>query len=329
MPTMPSPRSMRRRSAGRPRAIGHLVIATVLVALVLPAAGASATGATYTFKRATGPARTLAYDAAGKLVATFTDGARTVAIVGPSRTFAEPANTAATVTTTTWVRLLRAPFSGTVDSAWLTDRRADGSPDLLALAFQYGVGAPARTDGSGLQIAGDASYGPIQPDGTRAEGSDFNDYLGLTWTYGDGTTDRPEAAQLGSLDCSGFVRMVFGYRAGLPLTPSPDGGASLPRRSFQMEASAPGVLVIANGGGVPASRSKLQAGDLVFFDASTNDGTAIDHVGIYLGRDSAGNDRFLSSRKTADGPTMGDLGGKSILNGSGLYALAFRSARRI
>jgi hypothetical protein len=67
----------------------------------------------------------------------------------------------------------------------------------------------------------------------------------------------------------------------------------------------------------------------VFSDASTDDGTAIDHVGLYLGKDSAGNYRFISSRKTVNGPTMGDVGGKSVLNGTGLYAKTFVAARRL
>lgn len=311
-----------------------LTLATLLATGAAPASagkapsGGTTTSGGYTLKRLTAPARTLAYDSAGKLVATFTDNARTVVVVGASRTFAEPANTTATVTTTAWVRLLSSPFAGSVDTAWLTARRSDPSPDLLAVAFQYGVGAATLTDGGGSRYAGDASYGPLQPDGTRAEGSDFNDYLGIAWTYGT-TADAPETDQIGALDCSGFVRMTFGYRSGIPLSLATDGGASLPRRAAWMDAASPGIITIANSGAVPTSRSILQAGDLVFFDASTDDGTAIDHVGIYLGRDGAGHDRFLSSRKTADGPTMGDLGGKSILDGTGYYATAFRSARRI
>ena len=74
---------------------------------------------------------------------------------------------------------------------------------------------------------------------------------------------------------------------------------------------------------------RLHVGDLVFFDADPDDGPALDHVGMYLGRDSAGHRRFISSRKGANGPTMGDVKGASILDGTGLYARAFRSARRL
>lgn len=291
-------------------------------------AATSTTTASFTYKRLSSPARTLAYNSSKKLVATFTDGARTVNLVGPARTFRETAFTSYTVTTTAWVRLLPAPFAGRVSESWLAARLVDTSPDVLAIAFQYVIGAAPLVDVGGLQYAGDAAYGPLAADGTRIEGSDFNDYLGVSWAYPT-VTDAPEADQFRSLDCSGFARMVFGYRLGVPLALRPDGGTSMPRRAFEQEAAAPGITVIANRGIVPSSRAALLPGDLVFFDASADDGTQIDHVGIFLGTDSAGNDRFISSRKTANGPTMGDLAGRSVLNGTGLYATGFRSARRI
>ena len=275
--------------------------------------------------RLTAPARTVLQDDLG-VVATFTDGSRTVTLRGATRVFRE-STTTATVTTDTWVRLLDAPFAGTVPDAWLSARLADTSPDVLAVAMQYTTGAPAVTDAGGLRIAGDASYGPLQADGTRQEGSDFNDYLGVTWTY-DGTSDRPEAEQLGALDCSGFLRMVLGYRSGVPLTLSPD-GVRLPRRAVQMLDSAPGTVTIPNTGVRPTDLSSLTAGDLLFFDAATDDGTLVDHVALYLGRDSAGAPRFVSSRKTVDGPTMGDTGGRSTLSGTGLYAKTLRAVRRL
>jgi cell wall-associated NlpC family hydrolase len=122
--------------------------------------------------------------------------------------------------------------------------------------------------------------------------------------------------------------MVFGYRLGVPLGLDPD-GVRLPRRSVQMLEAAPGVVTVPDTGTAPSSTNKLAPGDLLFFDGSTDDGTAVDHVGIYLGRDSAGAPRFISSRKTVDGPTMGDVGGKSLLTGTGLYAGAWRAARRV
>jgi hypothetical protein len=97
-----------------------------------------------------------------------------------------------------------------------------------------------------------------------------------------------------------------------------------------MSDSGPGVVLICNTGKrVPDSKfNRLEPGDLVSFDADTNDGSQIDHVGIYLGQDGSRNYRFLSSRKTINGPTLGDCNGASILNGGGHYADGFRSARR-
>ena len=83
------------------------------------------------------------------------------------------------------------------------------------MAMQYLEGAPPVT-GDGLQIAGDADYGPFDPtapapDGgtpIRLEGADFNDYLGLTWTYANGYVDKPKPDMIRSLDCSGYIRMI-------------------------------------------------------------------------------------------------------------------------
>lgn len=272
---------------------------------------------TFTYTRLSDPERTAVHDADGAWVATFTLHARTVRLRGPSRTFADP-DTTATVTTRDWVRLLAAPWDGTVDEAWLRAALADRSADILAVAAEYVTGA-----------ARDASYGPLV-DGLRAEGSDWNDYLGMAWRYPTGTLVEADPASLGSLDCSGFQRMVWGYRGGVELALSVRAGeGSLPRRSADIFAAGPGVVTIANGGAQVVDFERLGAGDLVFFDAETDDGTAIDHVGLYLGVDSQGHQRFVSSRKVADGPTFGDVGGSSTLDGTSLYARSFRAARRI
>lgn len=280
----------------------------------------------YSYTQMSNPARTIASDTAGAWVATFTDGSYTVTLAGPQRTFAESTATYP-VTHSTWVRVLPSPFTGVVDEAWLTAARADATPDLLAFAMQYIENALSIYDSTGLQIADDADYGPVQEDGTLQEGSDFNDYLGLPWTYGS-TTDNPEALQIGSLDCSGYMRMIWGYRSGVPLSLDSIGSA-LPRRAVQMYASAPGVVTVPNQGTQVEDFSSLGVGDLVFFDASTDDGTDIDHVGMYLGLDTGGHHRFISSRKGINGPTLGDYKGRSTLNGTGLYATAFRAVRRL
>jgi cell wall-associated NlpC family hydrolase len=324
------------------RTVLVLAVAVALALLLGIGVGsdnADAQDADYVFKRKSDPARTVVTNSNGRWLATFTDDAYAVSLKGPSRIFSE-ATAAHEVKSSTWVRVLPEPFDGQVDKAWLRRALANRKPDVLRKAMQYIEDAPPIVDGSGLKIAGDANYGPCldpnqDPCGNRQEGSDFNDYLGVSWTYGSDPDDpdQPEEAQIHSLDCSGYVRMVFGYRSKLPLTLDPDGMA-IPRRSFQILDSAPGVVTTPNSGTQvkgPADFAKLAPGDLVFFDADTSleDGTRIDHVGIYLGRDTGGNRRFISSRKWANGPTLGDFHGNSILNGTGYYAEAFRAVRRL
>ncbi len=311
---------------------GFLVMAVLVAAMsqtvegvVSASAGASAgLPVGWSATRAEHPTRSVVHDDAGRWVATFTDAARTVTLAGPRRTFTER-TTSDPVDTHVWVRLLPAPFAGQVDAAWLVEALRATTPDVLALSMEYVEGAPARFDPVGVQIAGDAAYGPLRPDGTREEGADFNDYLGLDWSYGE-VIDRAETRQRASLDCSGYMRMLWGYRAGFPLTLRPD-GAALPRRAHQMLDSASGVVM--NADGVRTWAELLAPGDLVFFDASADDGSMIDHVGMYLGLDAGGAQRFISSRKSPDGPTMGDHRGRSALDGEGLYARSFRAARRL
>ncbi|MBA2748866.1 MAG: C40 family peptidase [Tatlockia sp.] len=318
----------RQNNSSRIIQIGLLLVALLSLNTDKTTAQSTLTSASfsYIYTKTTKPVRTVVIDTSGRWLSTFTDGSYTVTLNGPIRTFTGSTASNA-VSTSIWVRTLSAPFAGKVDEAWLTSALADRSADVLETAMHYVENAPPTYNTAALKIEGDASYGPLLADGTHQEGSDFNDYLGIPWAYFN-FVDQPESSQVNSLDCSGFVRMVFGYRMGLPLTLSPD-GSSLPRRAVTMLESAPGVEVIPNSGQQAEDISPLSAGDLVFFDASINDGTAIDHVGIFLGQDTGGNFRFISSRKSINGPTLGDYNGKSILNGTGLYARAFRAARRL
>jgi hypothetical protein len=264
------------------------------------------------------PAGTEIRDSSGVLLAQLTDGARTVVLAGPTRTFREP-GVEATVTSDRWVRLLPSSYDGHVDDklrSWLSAQLADQSPDLLAIASQYLSGAPSiKSDG--LRIAGDATY---------ELGADFNDYLGIDWTYGT-ETDEPEREHAGALDCSGFVRLVLGYRLGLRMSLEVAPG-TLPRKASDQLDGGPGQLIVADSGTQITTFDDLRPGDLVFFDASEDDGRTIDHDGIYLGIDNHGDRRFISSRLSADGPTIGDVKGASIVNGSGYWAVAFRAVRR-
>jgi hypothetical protein len=276
----------------------------------------------------TAPERTVLERPCGSPLAVLTDGAYTVRLLRTSRRFAEAS--APVVETKDWVRPLPVRFAGVVNAAvrdWLLAAADDDAPDILAMALQYTEGAPAQLDPAGQQIAGDADYGPLSPTGERIEGADFYDYMGATWTFPDGAREKPLATQLHALDCSGYVRMVWGLRAGLPLASKAAAvtAAALPRRAVQMAAGPFGIAIATDA----ADSAGLQAGDLVFFDADPADGPAVDHVGMYLGRDEKGNRRFISSRKGANGPTLGDVRGASILDGPGLYAKALRSARRL
>ena len=289
-------------------------------------------------RRHANPDRTEIRDSKSKWLATLTDGAYTVSLTGPRRTFEEP-TAADSVTHAIWVRTLPRPFDGKMDTTWLTQALKANEkkvPDVLAIAMQYIASKPAIFEGT-LQIAGDAAYGPLK-NGEREEGSDFNDYLGIKWVYPD-QVDEPEQRQLHCLDCSGYVRIVWGYRHHLPgrnyadtvpLAVNPlKSHSALPRRSFEMYAGAPGVIIIPNTKVQVKDFSQIGIGDLVLFDADESDGTRIDHVGIYLGLDAADHQRFISSRKGSNGPTMGDFKGKSILDGTGLYSRAFRAVRRL
>jgi hypothetical protein len=274
------------------------------------------------------PARSIVEDEDGNWVATFTDGAYTVTLAGTTRTFDEP-TAAHGVTTDRWVRILDAPFDGEVDGRWLEDARADVSPDVLEVATQYFEDAPDVTDDDGELISAAAEYGPLQPDGYRPVGSDWHDFRGVDAVY-DGVVDPADPEEYRSLDCSGYVRIVYGFRFGIPMSLRPVDGTTLPRRSFEQAADAPGVTPIPNTGARPTDLDALEAGDLVFFDAPSDDDGRIDHVGIYLGVDDGGEHRFIHSRRSHNGPTMGgDAVSPSVLDGDGFYARGFRTSRRL
>lgn len=324
--------------------VGYVVVhrgTDPVEALPAPAAPTSAapdvTAGALTFKRLADPARTEVHDAAGRLVAVFTDGARTVRLVGPSRTFRDPAFSTASVTTDAWIRLAPHAWSAADADApwvrsWLITESADVRPDALGVAMQYLHGAPDLRDARGVRYAGDASFGPlsdIDPDG-RAENSDFYDYLGIPWKFPGRPLVQPKKERYGDIDCSGFLRMVYGYRLGYPLLDTNTAGPGLPRRAYAIGSMGPGTVIVANRGTPPTDYDRLQPGDLVFFHSDPWTPMArTDHSGIFLGVDDAGHYRFISSRSKADGPTFGDMGGAAILDGGGYWAQRFRTARRI
>jgi NlpC/P60 family len=289
----------------------------------------------YRVQRFASPNRTQILDRSGRPLAIMTDGARTAHLFGPMRTFEESRFTVAKIKTDMWVRLApRAWRAGAEKEAWFTNwlnrARADRSPDVLAIAMEYTYGHQPKKNKEGLQIAGDASFGPlseIDPDG-RAENSDFYDYLGIAWEFPD-KTEKPAADHFLSLDCSGYLRMIYGYRLGYPLRGTNKPGPGLPRRAIAMAGLGPGVQLMPNTGERARELDRLLPGDLLFFNAGPIGGKHIEHSGMYMGVDDRGHHRFVSSRSLVNGPTMGDLGGESILDGTGYWAHRLRTARRL
>ena len=276
--------------------------------------------------------RTVVRDSAGTVAATLTDNARSVNVIGPSRTFAEEPNTDAQVTSRTWVRLLPQPWAPGAETQpwfrpWLDQQLHNTDPDVLAVATEYLPGRPDALDPNGIRIGGDAGYGPPGPGGDPTSNSDFYDYLGTPFTFPDGAQARPEPHRFADVDSAGFLRLVLGYRMGVPMSNSNDPGAALPRRTDAIAASGPGAAVTPDQAKPVSDFRNLQPGDLVFFDFDAD--RRMDHGGIYLGLDDDGHRRFVSSRSTADGPTMGDTGGTSLLDDGGYYARGFRAVKRL
>ncbi|MEV4940443.1 C40 family peptidase [Streptomyces zaomyceticus] len=289
------------------------------------------------------PARSVLRGPDGQVKAVLTDGARFAKLTGPARTFAEPTSTASKVSTTDWVRLMPEPWAKGAEKQkwfkeWYAQNATSAEDDLFAFAFQYVAGAAQKKDARGVVYAGDANFGPLNTSGAeggdlRLEQSDFYDFLGTPYPFRDGVTGSPEAMRARSLDCSGFIRMVLGYRARYPLMSSDTSGDGLPRTANGMARSRQGVDVLPltgiSGQDRPTAIDQLQAGDLVFFKLDTRTGPRLDHVGMVLGHDTEGHLIFVSSREEVNGPTIGDVGGVSRLDGNGYYAKTLRSAKRL
>ncbi|MFF2953163.1 C40 family peptidase [Kitasatospora sp. NPDC057965] len=337
---------LRERERGPAPVGGTAPLLTAPAAPSSPAPGTAAAATGPRYERLTGPDRTVVRDARGGVLATLTDGARTAVLTGPSRTFAEPGTTAAVLTGDSWVRLMPQPWrAGAQEEAWFRgwfgQYLGSTEDDVLAVATQYLAGAPEGKDGKGVRFRGDASFGPLNPDGSagndlRLEQTDFFDYLGVPYTFADKVTKRPDRSRYGAFDCSGFVRMVYGYRSGYPLLSKDASGPGLPRTADGLARLGPGVPVLplttAPGSDTtvrPASTDPLLPGDLVFFEIDARTGARLDHTGIYLGLDTDGHPRYVSSREEADGPTFGDKGGTARLDDNGMYAKGLRSAKRL
>jgi cell wall-associated NlpC family hydrolase len=295
------------------------------------------------WSRLENPARSVLRGSDGQVKAVFTDGARTATLTGPARTFTEPSSTSSKVSTTDWVRLMPEPWKKDADKEkwfkdWYAEYEASKEDDLLAISFQYVAGAKQKKDEQGTVYAGDANFGPLNTAGAeggdlRLEQSDFYDYLGVQYPFRDGVIGQPETARARSIDCSGYMRMVFGYRARYPLMSSDESGDGLPRTANGMARSDQGADILPLTGisakDRPTGIDQLQPGDLVFFKLDTRTKERLDHVGMVLGYDTEGHLLFVSSREEVNGPTIGDVGGVSRLDGNGYYAKTLRSAKRL
>lgn len=289
---------------------------------------------THQFEQLGGPDRTVIRSGSGALVAELTHGSRTVRVTGPTRTFVEPASTKAKIVTNSWVHIADKPFdprllADETFAGWLLARLDKTMQDVLGCALDYITDAPARITDN-IRVAGDAKFGYINEDSTR-DGADFYDYLEIPWTWPDGTQSRPAAKWRRSLDCSGYLRLVYGYRMGMTLH---RGNArvteGLPRTAYAIAERAPSTLIAeaAEPDQAPRDLSKVAAGDLVFFALHAEDPGLITHSGIVLGPDTDGDLRFVSSRQTIDGPTFGDVAGAGVLN-VGFFAERLRKIIRL
>ncbi|MGW2044711.1 NlpC/P60 family protein [Streptomyces sp. NPDC001858] len=296
-----------------------------------------------TWARLENPARSVLRGSDGQIKAILTDGARTATLTGPARTFEEPSSTSSKVSTTDWVRLMPEPWAKGAESEkwfkdWYKEFASSEEDDLFAYAFQYVAGAPDKKSSTGAVYAGDANFGPLNTSGAeggdlRLEQSDFYDYLGTDYPFRDGVTGTPDTLRAKSIDCSGYMRMILGYRARYPLMSSDASGNGLPRTANGMARSERGVDVLPLTGVAakdrPSGIDQLQPGDLVFFKLDTRTKERLDHVGMVLGYDTEGHLIFVSSREEVNGPTIGDIGGASRLDGNGYYAKTLRSAKRL
>ncbi|MET8088208.1 NlpC/P60 family protein [Micromonospora sp. NPDC005237] len=273
----------------------------------------------------------------GAVVATLTVGARTVVVAGPQRRFTEPAATSAVVESTSWVRIAPRPWQPRPGldedlAGWLLDQIEDDSPpvDVLGAAMQYLAAAPDGRNEDGVRHIGDAGFGYVHTTDER-DGADFYDYLEIPWKFPDTGRVKPSKRWDRQLDCSGYVRLVYGYRFGLPMLNAPVNTtvAGLPRTAASMAAYARSVLVAAGRtpSQPPAKLSAVQPGDLVFF-ALHDDPSLITHSGIYIGKDQHGEMRFVSSRSTVDGPSFGDVRGDGVID-SGYFGQRLRRVIRL
>lgn len=299
-------------------------------AFAVQVAPGSAALTEYHYDRLSGPARTVARNSAGAVVATFTDGARTAVLAGPARLFRASRATPSVISNSEWVRLIPQPWVEGAEGAtwfrpWLHSALADRSPDVLAIALAYLDAGPTVPSDRTPVVRHDQSRSD-----SRKRPPDFYDYLGISWIFPDSVRRKPNPELAGEISSSGFVRLVFGYRAGYPMRSSDRPGNGLPRSALAMSQAGPGVPVVPDRVRSSSRYNVLQPGDLVFFDLGPDNGRPVDCVGMYVGMDSNGHRRFVAGRSASrHAATPGDGTPMLQLDDSGRFSQGFHSAKRI
>jgi hypothetical protein len=176
----------------------------------------------------------------------------------------------------------RHPFSS--DSAFVPGWQ-DNLEYRVGLTVSFGGrhrGAAAPSAAPAPVIAGPCGRVPCAPDAAATPIVDPR-FASRVLDIADGLVDTPYLAGGSTphgFDAAGFVRYVFGEQ-----------DVPLPRTAREMASV---------GSGVPTSVGALRPGDLLFF---ANDGTNINHVAIYAGRD-----RIIHSTATGNGVRYDTLG---------------------
>jgi len=179
----------------------------------------------------------------------------------------------------------RRPFSS--DSAF-GRARVDNVEYRVGLTVSFGghhrtAPPPAAAPAPAPEpVAGPCGRMPCAPDTAATTIADPR-FASRVLDIADGLVDtpyQPGGSTPRGFDAAGFVRYVFGQQ-----------GVSLPRTVQEMATA---------GTAVPTRVGALRAGDLLFF---ANDGTNINHVAIYAGRD-----RIIHSTATGNGVRYDTLG---------------------
>ena len=150
-------------------------------------------------------------------------------------------------------------------------RSSSSSSSWASAASAAGLSGTSSTSSDWGSSSGTASEAAVVAEAQK--------YIGVPYLWGG--TDPSTG-----LDCSGFTRLVFGNL-----------GIDLPRVSSQQ----------ATAGRPVASLVDARAGDLVFFDHSS-DRAGIDHVGIYIG-----NGKMIAAPQPGESVKIQDVGTPAVI----------------